>query len=401
MLYAVNNHNANPEKSTGGELKDSTLSKEEILTANFDDFLISAGGYNNDQRVLDALYDVARIVEVTKNIAGSSHEVFKHLRGAARQPHQSQSLAESVMLGVHADFTQVGEVFSRFKSLALSIIAGISTDFDRIGKLFPAGEFNPYFKLFKDQLRLLVPGLPEENKLLYPVDESEWVESVVKLNQFVDAVRHGSKQESFIKNTQHHVRNSNKNQTSLNKFIGRLFDHRSRLLVIRVDLEYGREYGLGSGSPISWEETDMHRKAFLNDLRNDICKKSFVGYVWKLEYGLKNSFHYHFLIFLDAAIVRQDVRIAQRIGEHWKNKVTGGKGRYWNCNAGKNSYRNCGIGVIPHNDPVLRKNLDKAASYLIKADYFIRSAIPPKRRVFGKGSTLPKVKSNRGRPRGK
>lgn len=339
------------------------LSSGEILTANLEDYSVSVGPFD---RELAAIGDIAHTVKLTKNIINSTHEIFSGRK--------------------------------KWTGEALSVVAGLRIDFARIDQLFPNNNFNPYFKLFKDQVSVLVPSLMDEYKLFYPLG-NEWDDSVSKLNGFVNAVRLASKEEGFIRSTQSYIRNSNKNQVSLNNFIGRMFSFRSRLLVIRVDLEYGREYALGSESPIGYEETDRHRKMLLSDLRRRLCKDCYVGYVWKLEYGLMNSFHYHFLIFLDAAKVRRDVKIAKVIGEHWKNKITEGKGRYWNCNAKKNDYRYRGIGEIPYNNYVLRENLLKTASYLIKSDYYIRSAIPANRRTFGKGAALPKVKTNRGRPR--
>lgn len=344
-------------------LKGHALSKEEMLTANLEDFSVSVGAFD---RELGAIGDIANIVNLTEKIISSTHDFFSR-----------------------------GKIWT---GGALSVVAGLRTDFARIDELFPRNVFNPYFKLFKGQASVLAPSLMDEYKLFYP-SGNEQDDSVTRLNGFVNAIRLESKREDFIRSTQNYIRNANKNQVSLNRFIDKMFCCKSRLLVIRVDLEYGREYALDGDDPISYEDTDRHRRMLLSDLRNHLCKGSYVGYAWKLEYGLMSSFHYHFLIFLDAAKVCRDVRIARAIGEHWKNKITEGKGRYWNCNAKKNDYRYRGIGEIPYNDSVLRENLLKAASYLIKADYFIRSAIPANRRTFGKGAALPKVKSNRGRPR--
>jgi len=370
------NDSAYREKPIRGAPKDNTITKEEMLIARLNDFNYDADGYSNRQRALDvpsAIGDIASIVDTTINIAASSRDLFKLGKQAAKQSPKLESLKASIRAGIRMDFT-------------------------RISELFPYGEFNPHFNLFKEQVGVFAPDLLEESKLLSPnIHEQE--ESYVKLNKFVNAIRQGSKQEGFIKSTQHHIRNSNKNQKSLREFINRLFLHKSKLLVLRVDLAYKRDYGLGSENPITYEETDRHRKAFINALRNDICKSSFVGYAWKLEYGLKTTFHYHFLIFLDASLVWRDITIAEHLGKHWENEITGGKGRYWNCNVNKKMYRDCGLGEIPHNDLALRNDLEKAASYLIKADYVIRSAIPSNRRTFGKGADLPKVKSNLGRPR--
>jgi hypothetical protein len=356
------------------------LTPEEILNSHIDDFLLESVTSDktpeNLSNAINAVGDVANVVAATKLIACSSGTLFNTSKEGVLQER-------------------------KVKSLAASIKAAISIDYDKFDTLFPHSELNPYFKIFKKQVQGLELNLLEENTLLHPVSKKESESSAVKLNQFVDNVRQAAKEQEFVKEIRHHTRKSNKNQASLNSFIDKLFYHKSKLRVIRVDLEYGREYGLDSEAPITYKEAVKHREVLINDLRKRLYKGSFIGFVWKLEYGLMNTFHYHMLIFLDASKIRGDVNAGWRIGRHWEDVVTGGKGRFWNCNANKSSYRECGIGEIPHSSPELMANLKKAASYLVKADYYIRSAIPGRGRAFGKGAEIPKVKSNRGRPREK
>jgi len=356
------------------------LTPEEVLNSHIDDLLLESATPDKSPQdlsnAINAVGDVANVVATTKLIACSSGTLFNT---------SNKGIVQERKVG----------------SLATSIKTAISIDYDQFDKLFPYGELNPYFKIFKKQVQGLGLNLLEENKLLHPISKEESENSVSRLNQFVDNVRQATKEQEFVKEIRHHARNSNKNQASLNAFIDKLFHHKSKLRVIRVDLEYGREHGLDSDAPITYEEAVKHREVLISDLRKRLYKGSFVGFVWKLEYGLMNTFHYHMLIFLDASKVRGDINAGWRIGRHWEEVVTGGKGRFWNCNANKSSYRECGIGEIPHNSPELMANLKKAASYLVKADYYIRSAIPGKGRAFGKGAEIPKVKSNRGRPRAK
>lgn len=379
MLWSVH-----PKKDDGFSschyVQIKMLTPEEILKSHIDDLLLEsiAPGktYQDLSSAMNAVGDIANVVAATKLIASSNSTFFNSSKEGVRQDR-------------------------KLKSLAASIKAAISIDYDKFDKLFPHSELNPYFRIFKKKVQALGLDLLREDKLLRPVSEEESEISTIKLNQFVDDVRKAAKEQKFLKEIQHYSRNSNKNQASLNSFIDRLFQHKSKLRVIRIDLEYGREFSLDSDAPITYEEAVKHREVLISDLRKRLYKGSFVGFVWKLEYGLMNTFHYHMLIFLDASKVRGDVNAGWRIGRHWEEAVTGGKGRYWNCNANKSSYRECGIGEIPHNSPELVANLKKAASYLIKADYYIRSAIPGRGRAFGKGAEIPKVKSNRGRPRGK
>ena len=104
------------------------------------------------------------------------------------------------------------------------------------------------------------------------------------------------------------------------------------------------------------------------------------------------------MFFLDGSEHREDITIAQDIGNLWVNQITQGDGLYWNCNANNDKYRNLGIGMINHNDEALRNNVLETALYLVKRDYLIRSVMfNAKNRAFGKGQIPEKSKS--GRPR--
>ncbi|MCF7539187.1 YagK/YfjJ domain-containing protein [Pseudomonas petrae] len=356
----------------------SNLSQDEILKGNLEDFLYGVGGNRDEPKNIagvSAISDVASVIATTIRLVGSVQNVFT---------------ANSWVVG--------GSV--KLSSLALSVSSSIRTDFSRISELFPFSEFNPYFKVFKDQVEALDPRLLGMYKLTHPLNQDEWAETVVELNNFVSEIRKRANQAEFIKLMQHRARNTNKNQSGLDAYIDKLFDCYPRLLVVRVDLSYQAASVLASGKSISYKEVNDHRVKLLNDIRYRLFKDSYVGFAWKLEYGLMSSLHYHLLLFLDGSKIRLDVRVAKIVGEHWKNVVTCGRGRYWNCNANKTGYGVfCGLGMISYNDKVLRGNLRKAASYLVKCDYFVRSAIPADRRTFGKGIPPNRTKSNRGRPR--
>ena len=125
-----------------------------------------------------------------------------------------------------------------------------------------------------------------------------------------------------------------------------------------------------------------------------------VGYVWKLEYGADKAFHYHMIFFLDESKHHQDIRIAESIGEIWKDEITNGKGIYWNCNAKKKNYeksKRIATGKIKHDDHELRENLNHMASYLTKPDYFVKLTLSDGARTYQRGGKPKKIKA--GRPR--
>lgn len=72
---------------------------------------------------------------------------------------------------------------------------------------------------------------------------------------------------------------------------------------------------------------------------------------------------------------------------------------YYNCNRAKGNYRACGIGMVEHSDRSMRKNLQKAAVYLTKVEYYMRIATEGRARTFGRGEMPKRNIKKMGRPR--
>lgn len=195
------------------------------------------------------------------------------------------------------------------------------------------------------------------------------------------------------------------NLRSLRRYIGRLFNRYARLLVLRIDLGYAKSPRNQMSESQALEEYHLaksHRERLYANSRNNAIFDHLVGHVWKLEYGLDKGFHYHVMLFFDGSKVREDINLAKRIGDYWSKVVTNGEGVYWNCNANKDGYRNCGIGMINHFDHDRRNDLiEYAGCYLVKSDLFSRVIVRGNKRTgrtFGTGLVKDKD-DNRGRPR--
>lgn len=283
---------------------------------------------------------------------------------------------------------------------------------------FPDSKFSPYINLYL-QKNKECKKLSRQNEIKKDID-------------FLIALKAGLHSDDFKKEIAQQRKYASKYKKEVQDYINGLFDYRSRLLVIRIDLSYRKFLELNrinqSCNPSvihgfftkitnrtninkpfvkraqklsflkDWSlEVQKHRNMLIKQLKKQYSK-GFVGYIWKLEYTEIKSFHYHMMFFLDASEHREDVTIAKNIGELWVNEITQGDGLYWNCNANKQHYKNLGVGVINHHDTALRDNMLNTAFYLVKKDYLIRSVMfNAKNRSFGKGQIPQKSKS--GRPR--
>lgn len=220
-----------------------------------------------------------------------------------------------------------------------------------------------------------------------------------KFVKLVSAIKENATGNEFKATLDNFRRTANKNEKALHRYIEAMQRNNARLLVLRIDLGYVSPVLNTKARPITYEDAKRDRVDFFKYLKFGPLRDSFIGFAWKLEYGLSKSYHYHVMLFLNGAEVRQDISLCRMIGEHWRNVVTMGAGLYFNCNAQKEKYGSyCGIGMIHYADAAAHQNLLRAASYLIKTDYHIKMVMPDKGRTFGKGNT-PRTDNNRGRPR--
>ena len=88
---------------------------------------------------------------------------------------------------------------------------------------------------------------------------------------------------------------------------------------------------------------------------------------------------------------------ADQIGKYWEEAITKNEGIYHNCH--RNDYPENGIGMLKHNDEKKREYLDKAMVYIFKDEQSIESISSNKKRKAITRGTIPRKKSNKGRPR--
>lgn len=205
----------------------------------------------------------------------------------------------------------------------------------------------------------------------------------------------------------------NKNHNSLAQLINRLFEHRSRLLFIRIDFNYLNAYR----DAITLEIAQEHRERLLdNRRRNHTLFDHLLGYAWSFERGAYDpignrgsTFHHHFLMIYDGAYRQEDITLGVAIGEYWVNVITHGMGHYYVSNYDKKKFTEegtLGVGMIHRDDLLLRHNLmHHAANYLVNdsslQDMQSSRTDTGEFRTFGRSKILPPLPDNiprRGRP---
>lgn len=190
-------------------------------------------------------------------------------------------------------------------------------------------------------------------------------------------------------------RAASKNLRGALAYIDYLFKRLARLSVIRLDLSYLKTVA----KTVTATETRQHRRRLFKRVQSHPLFQHCVGYLWKLEYGLHKGFHYHTCFIFDGSRIRNDISLARHIGQYWKQDITGGIGLCFNCNANQHNYTHSGIGDVHYLNKAKRAALQKAITYLTKADSVVRLTLPGNARTFGRGECLVQSGAKRGRRR--
>jgi len=294
--------------------------------------------------------------------------------------------------------------------LAISIGHTVEQYLYALLEQFPIHDFHPFIGVFiRNVVDLnLKPALDGHRSLnktndLYQigVDYEVMLDLIIRMRTCVKQILEVA-QSSEIKELVHKAqRTAKKNHEGMMRYIDSLFEHYSRLQVIRIDLGYNKGNTIQSLSDITHKfwEAKYDFKHLMNNAKMNSLFDPVVGYIWSLEYGPEKGFHYHLILFLDGSLVRDDVCFAWTVGEYWQSVITNGRGTYWNCNAHKKDYKQCGIGLIHYSEVEKINFLKQTAAYLIKVDYYARLMAEGNGRTFGRGKILPPRTGSVGRPR--
>lgn len=178
-----------------------------------------------------------------------------------------------------------------------------------------------------------------------------------------------------------------------------MFEWRSRHEFLMLVLGYRPEIR----QCVTPERVQADLSRFLNNRRTNKLLGGIDGYVAKIEEGDESGLHVHVLIAY-APVTRDDIGIARRIGEYWRDVITQGEGSYWNSNMNKVRHarwgHGVGTGLINQFDGQARESLRSNLRYLAKSDQHLRKKNSAKVRVLWMSQPPQKVVSGRPRIRG-
>jgi len=236
----------------------------------------------------------------------------------------------------------------------------------------------------EDLKQLSLPSTVESHKTLWQ-----------RCNNFVHHIRKECRSPKCRKRVYDREYKAKTNYESSMEYVNRLFEVTARLNVVRIDLGYEKAYFAESGLANACADLDK----LLNNRRSNKLFDELVGYIWKLEYGVHRGYHFDCVFFFDGSEVKKDTYYADRIGKYWIRRITAGAGAMFSCNAQKNKYRYCGIGMVDRRDLEKRKHLARAIQYLAKKEQYLRMRLVSRPRLFGRGKMPILPVQKLGRPR--
>ncbi|MDI4636702.1 MULTISPECIES: hypothetical protein [Halomonadaceae] len=254
------------------------------------------------------------------------------------------------------------------------------------------GVYHKVVKKWESELREVVR---------YGVMQGGVPQTVETLNRVVDDLRRELDRpiiKSFAKRVDRSAQERGKKAVAI---IDKCFQHRSRLLVLRVDLGYRK--GLFIESPDFSRDlatVKQHWAALSTGLKKGKVVPNVMEVFGKLEYGVLSGFHFHLVVIMKGAEHQEDINYAKKVGQYWCKGVVGEEGRYFNCNRIKHRYKRLGIGEINYyEDEKVSALKEVVVSYVVKSDYYM-SALSPSKKTFVQLSCTNKDQMvRRGRPR--
>lgn len=298
-------------------------------------------------------------------VFSEEHDYAQNVKESARAVY---AVARSSGIIFTMERSRSGHDVMRASNEGERLLQALQLPFEDIEATLPQHYVNPLFHLLRQHRDKHVPDavLLSDWKVLINADAKA-------LHGALEALVKGLR-EAWTDPTMRRVldaarRRSDKRWKSMRRAISESFQDCSKLVAMRLDLHFHMAPGPYPFAPdVSESEAYRYMVKFERYLRDHY---PLVRYMWSLEYGTQTGFHFHMLVLLNGHLVQDGLGICMKLGEHWQNVITEGRGRYFNCNA--NDYKSPGLGMIHGSNPQAVETLLKdVAWYLTKTDFWMR-----------------------------
>lgn len=261
----------------------------------------------------------------------------------------------------------------------------LKSAFKNLSRLEEVFEHSPHIELFIDCLKEVGINRQEgESTTITKLSKLRYQDEYKLFDEIIFLIRSKSKQNEFKRKLTLSREKVNRRMIQAESHLNKIFQKRSKVLAVRVDLSYRKDPNLD----LQLDRIKSDLKKLLNNRRN---KKSIfsdlLGYIWKIESGINRGLHLHCIFFYDGHRHKKDTYFGHEIGRYWSQVVTKeGNGCFFNCNSNKRKYDQVGIGMILRDDIEKRSILlNRVVSYLAKSDTVISAKVLKGQKCFSVG----------------
>lgn len=241
-------------------------------------------------------------------------------------------------------------------------------------------------------------------------------------NDFVLYLREQGKKIRIKQKIADWKRTTNENRERLRIYVPALIEKYSRLLVVRLDVNYKKAMvsvdeiqeladkllslaatdvmHLMNGSSVDdlVKERETLARVDIREVKKDLehlfrnmrgkpsLFEHMVGHVWNIEFSRVGGYHIHLALFFDGSKVQKDGWYGDMIGAYIEQVITGGRAVVHNCNRHREDYGDkWAIGMVEYFDKPKCQRLLEVLDYLAKDSQSVYVKPAKGSQMFGTG----------------
>lgn len=191
-------------------------------------------------------------------------------------------------------------------------------------------------------------------------------------NALIERIRKLCSQGWYKKNQRQHERRRQKRLATALQWERRLFDGKSRHLMMFLTLGYQRQYR----DQITLEQFQADMNTLLNNRRSNGLLGGIKEYIWHREEGDYTGLHVHILIAYDGER-KGDMFISKKICDYWETVITKGRGHAHTANLYRRNRVGSGqvdcLGQVDQGHDITREAIrSEILPYLAKSDQLLK-----------------------------
>lgn len=300
-------------------------------------------------------------------IVGKDFDAAIYLKGVLATVKRIQSTSMAVSILVES---AKGSPSIRFNKLGFELFIACRQYTAKIC-VMDGGDVKPLYegRRLHPYLAVGLPVIAEYEQRIQRAAEVDHALLHHLMSEMVHAIRTQCASRNIKAEVDNFPRNAHAKLARALRYVLSLFEQRSRLLILRVDL-YVRA---GSRGWSYSDEADAAFEKFACDLARSKIVPDVVGWMSAREDGIERGRHYHVWVAVDGHEHHAGASLTKMLGEYWAHECVGSGevASYFNCFALAKQYQHLGIGMVRCDDADKLLGLYYAIRYLFKDEVML------------------------------